>query len=193
MPKFAGGHPVRSLAATSLILGLLASSIAAAHSRLLPAGIIPPRSTNSGIKTGPCGGLPRVTPKVLQMGSSVLVEWEETINHPGYFMISFSQAGDTNFQLLATIQATQNDPIGAVTHKYSATVQLPAVTCDACTIQLIQVMTENPAAPTNYYSCGDIQLVANPMTVTTTTLPVGSPTASTTTTTIPPLDPTSCH
>ena len=43
-----------------------------AHARLLPNGLVPPRSTNAGIKIGPCGGIPRtLTPKVLQAGSTI--------------------------------------------------------------------------------------------------------------------------
>lgn len=135
---------------------LLVSSVAGAHSRLKATTEIKTRSTDPGIKTGPCGLYPKVAPAILTSGQTITVTWEETIYHPGRFEFYFSQAGETNFQLLKSVENTQNNT--AVPHQYSTTVTLPNVACDSCTFQMIQVMTENPAAPTNYYSCADMQL-----------------------------------
>lgn len=137
---------------------LFVSSVAGAHSRLKASTGINTRGTDPGVKTGPCGLYPKVTPAVLTSGQTLTVTWEETIHHPGRFEFYFSQAGEANFQLLKTVENTQND--NNVPHQYSTTVTLPNVTCDSCTFQMIQVMTENPAAPTNYYSCADMQLKA---------------------------------
>ncbi|MGD8641888.1 MAG: hypothetical protein PVG89_14735, partial [Gammaproteobacteria bacterium] len=72
--------------------------MAYAHARFLTDGIVPPRSNNDGIKSGPCGSDPRSTnPAVFRPGQQITVEWEETINHPGYFTIAFSPANDTGF------------------------------------------------------------------------------------------------
>lgn len=142
-----------------LILVLLfVSSVAGAHSRLKATTEVQTRSTDPGVKTGPCGLYPKVAPAILKPGQAINVQWEETIHHPGRFEFYFSQAGDANFQLLKTVENTQNDT--NVPHQYSTIVILPNVSCDACTFQMIQVMTENPAAPTNYYSCADMQLKA---------------------------------
>jgi hypothetical protein len=133
-----------------------------AHARLLPAGSLPPRSTSPGIKTGPCGGLPRsATPTVLVMGSDIQVQWEETFNHPGRFEIYFSPAGETGWTLLKTVPDDKNLSTD-LPHAFSTTVTLPNVQCTDCVIQLIQVMTENPAFPSLYYSCADIVLQSTP-------------------------------
>lgn len=137
---------------------LFVSSVAGAHSRLKPTAEIKTRSTDPGVKTGPCGGYAKVAPAVLTGGQTITVTWEETIHHPGRFEFYFSQAGESAFQLLKSVENTQNDT--NVPHQYSTQVTLPNVTCDSCTFQMIQVMTENPAMPTNYYSCADMQLKA---------------------------------
>lgn len=137
-----------------------------AHARWTLNGTLTPRSTNAGIKTGPCGGFQRIaTPKVFQAGSSINVEWEETINHPGRFEIYFSPADDANFVLLKTIIDTKNGGLS------STSITLPNTACTACTLQLIQVMTENPDSPSLYYSCADIQLTEPSSNTTPTTTP----------------------
>lgn len=131
-----------------------------AHARWSLTGNTPPRNTSTGLKNSPCGGVVRgSTPKVFQAGSTITVQWEETINHPGRFEIYFSPANDNNFTLLKTITDTLDD--GSTPHQYSTSITLPNVNCAACTLQLIQVMTENPASPSLYYSCSDIQLTGS--------------------------------
>ena len=124
-----------------------------AHTRWSLSGNLVPRSTSSGLKTGPCGGIARTSnSKIFQTGSTITVSWEETINHPGRFEIYFSPANDANWVLLKTIVDVQNGGFG------SATITLPSAPCTACTLQMIQVMTEDPNNPSLYYSCADIQL-----------------------------------
>ena len=129
-----------------------------AHTRLLPAGNTPPRSNSSGLKSGPCGGIAKGTPQAtFNAGQIVKVQWEETIDHPGYFEISISSDNDQTFTLLTTVQDTLND--GNTPHRYEVDVQLPAgLNCNNCTIQMVQWMTENPANPTPYFSCADITI-----------------------------------
>lgn len=147
-----------------LLLSTMLATPAFGHARFKLDGMLKPRTTDTGLKTAPCGGAARTTaPVTLAPGQKMTVEWEETIDHPGFFRISFSPADDLGFEanvLLDNIADTQND--GLVPHFYRADVTLPNQTCTACTLQLIQVMTENPLAPTNYYSCSDIQLGAAP-------------------------------
>lgn len=144
------------------VILIFAPALASAHARFDPAGNVPPRNSSAGLKTGPCGGVARTsTPKVLQQGSMVRIDWQETVQHPGRFEIYFSQSGDTNFTLLKTIIDTK-DSSTDLPHNYNDMIQLPNVVCDTCTLQLIQVMTENPASPSLYYSCADIQLQAGP-------------------------------
>src|SRR5262249_25377245 len=97
-------------------------------------------------------------PKAFAPGSTVTVQWQETINHPGRFEFYFSEANDTNWMLIKTVVDDQDNNV--LPHNYSTTITMPNLPCTACTLQMIQVMTENPAAPSYYYSCGDIQLQA---------------------------------
>lgn len=143
-----------------LILLVGESTDVLAHARLKIDGLVKPRSTNPGLKTGPCGNVARTTtPTVLTPGQTIDIEWEETIDHPGSFKFSFSPANDQGFDtnLIKEVVDTQNT--APLPHFYKTTLTLPNISCTACTLQLIQVMTDsNPAS--FYYSCADIQLVA---------------------------------
>lgn len=155
-----------------LLMILLSTNQAHAHANLKVNGNIPPRSADTGLKVAPCGNIARTsTPKVLTPGSTVQVDWQETINHPGRFEFYWSNANDANFTLLATVQDNQNGT-NDLPHSYSTMITIPSTPCSACTLQLIQVMTENPAAPSYYYSCADIQTQS----VTTTPPPTPTPT-----------------
>lgn len=148
---------------SKLILGFLFSFplVALGHARLVAPA---PRNAGSGIKTGPCGNIPRTTtPTVLVAGSQLTVRWEETINHPGRYYISFSPSGDQGFDQnrLATVVDTQDTAIGTgPNHQYSSVITVPNTPCTDCTLQLIQSMEENPQAPSLYYSCADIQIIS---------------------------------
>lgn len=150
---------------TLLLAALSASSTDThAHARWLLDGIIKPRTPSTELKTAPCGGIARGdTPAIFTPGQTLTVQWEETIDHPGYYVISFSPAGDSNFDqyiLAPKIPDTQNNT--PTPHVYQAQITLPDQACTQCTLQLIQVMEENPLIPVNYYSCADIQLLADP-------------------------------
>lgn len=132
-------------------------SIGLGHARLVTPT---PRSNDSGIKSGPCGGLARsANPTVLLGGQSLAISWQETVNHPGKFLFALSMANDSFTQNL--ISVTDNQDGGGLPHNFSTVVQIPNVNCDSCTIQMIQSMEENPNAPTYYYSCADIRIVAS--------------------------------
>ena len=145
---------------TATVIALtLAGSVTFAHARLVFPS---PRNNNAGIKTGPCGGLAHSTdPTIVQAGQNVTVSWEETVNHPGKFLFALSMANDADFQSnpLGTMIDTQND--GQTPHSYTMTLTMPNVVCDSCTIQMIQSMEENPNAPSYYYSCADVKIVAS--------------------------------
>lgn len=148
------------VASLSLFILSTFETDAFAHTRLKVDGLIKPRSIADGLKTGPCGNVPRTNiSALLAPGQTVDVEWEETIDHPGSFKFSFSSANDLGFEtnLLKEIPDTQNS--GPLPHLHKTSITLPNVTCSACTFQLIQVMTDS-TPPTFYYSCADIQLVA---------------------------------
>lgn len=168
----------------------LASVTAGAHARLKAGGNFPPRSTDPGIKVGPCGPAARTTPVVYRPGQTVTVEWEETIKHTGKFQFYFAPANDTPlFTGSGTpptpiLEVPENPNMPAIT-SYSAQLTLPNITCDACTLQMIQVMLDNhPTMPTYYYACADVKLA--PSSPTPTPTPGGSPTP----TPIPAASPT---
>jgi len=130
------------------------------HARLVSPT---PRTSDSGLKTAPCGNRPRTAnPTVLTAGSQLIVRWTETQDHVGRYIIAFSAANDQNFlnPPLGTVIDAQNVGGGSVNHSYSTTVTVPTTPCENCTLRLIQSMEENPASPSLYYSCADIRIVA---------------------------------
>lgn len=156
-----------------VILGLVVATPAFAHARLKPGGTLAPRDTNSGIKTGPCGATPITTDPakrtLLTPGQTLTISWEETVNHTSYFRIAYSLDGRTGFDQHVLLDKIVDNQSGAINfsnpatyHQFSATVQVPNIECEQCTIQLIQVMLDNPASPSNYYSCADVRITSKP-------------------------------
>jgi len=93
----------------------LFSSLGWGHARLVTPT---PRSNDSGIKSGPCGGLSRsLNPTVLQGGQSLAISWQETVNHPGKFLFALSMNNDTFSTSLASVVDNQNG--GGLPHSYS--------------------------------------------------------------------------
>ena len=145
--------PLRLVLATALTLAT--SSTAWPHVRLL----YPRPRVQASLKVGPCGGVARTSsPIVLEAGSEIEVEWDEFVDHPGYYQIFFSMGGDKDFILLLD-QIEDRRPPSSGPNLYRATVTLPSTPCEQGTLQLIQVMTENPSRPSLYFSCADIRLV----------------------------------
>ena len=131
-----------------------------AHARLKSDGILIPRSNSAGLKTGPCGGVTRTNSSVeLTAGETITITWEETVQHPGRYEFSISLANDQNFVRMLVVPDTQ-DNRNDLPHQYSASFTVPSIACEACTFQMIQVMTENPNNPSLYYSCADIKIIA---------------------------------
>lgn len=153
---------VSGMLAITTALSLCFSSPVSAHARWSLDGTTPPRDNNAGIKTGPCGGVARTNnPAVFAPGETITVNWVETIDHQGHFIISFSAANDEGFEqnvLKGGAEQLPDDQNGTpLPHQFSTTITLPNVECEACTLQLIQYMERSM---TNYYSCADIKLVA---------------------------------
>jgi hypothetical protein len=129
-----------------------------------------PRTTDiragTSIKTGPCGPYAPGTGArtTLTAGSTFTVEFDETINHTGYFQLFYSEVRDTNFVLIQDRIPHSNaapSPSFANPRPYSTTITVPNVSCSECTLQLIQVM-EDRSPPTLYFSCADIAIVGGP-------------------------------
>src|SRR3954468_24630007 len=99
----------------SLTLAVLPTS-ALAHTRLLSPA---PRNTSDALKdpNGPCGNVPRTTINTeYTMGQTVKLDWEETVNHSGCFLISLSPANDLGFVLRKNVA---HSGVGAVPRPYS--------------------------------------------------------------------------
>ena len=167
-----------SIAASTALV--LASASAAAHVRFItptPRHPTPQREDNT-IKTAPCGVAndsrttdeTRVT--VYEPGETITVEFDETIDHPGFYRISFDDDGQDAFVAPLSRSAVMDTPVLPVLLDdiedhgpggYSVEVTLPNIECENCTLQLIQVMSSGQswAADDIYYTCADIALRAS--------------------------------
>ena len=142
----------------------------------------PSRYGDSVLKEGPCGlagGGRSDNVTVLEPGARLEVVWDEYVNHPGHFRISFDVAGDGDFVDPACLSGcdTRSPEIDTYSNatvllddipdtpqggESRATVTLPDIECDRCTLQVIQVMYDKPpyTVPGNdiYYQCADLVL-----------------------------------
>ncbi len=161
------------------------ASLASAHVRLVsptpryatPSG----RDTGVDIKDGPCGrlnGTTRTTDTnritVYQPGQTIAVQFNETINHTGWFRIAFDDNGQDAFVTPLSTAMVQMGPTFTlpvladnITDNMNGgmrtvMVTLPNVQCENCTLQLIQVMDTGTmtswAADDIYYTCADIAI-----------------------------------
>lgn len=122
-----------------------------------------PRVDNDGLKSGPCGpGSTRTdTPMIVAPGSTLTVQWLETVNHPGYFRLALSMGGDQGFDDHVLADDIADQDCQATPCNYTEEVQLPDVECLECTLQLIQFMgTAEPYSP--YFSCADLMITNDP-------------------------------
>jgi MYXO-CTERM domain-containing protein len=167
---------------------LLAPGVAAAHIRITS----PTPRSSTVLKDRHCGmaGLPRANVHTARPGSALHLEWDEYVQHPGWFRIAFQQNGDTfeippasngktgtgnasNFPTenrtgqtdVATGSVILVDRIPDGTTR--ADIVLPDVECTNCTLQVIQVMndkppySELPGSNDIYFACVDLVLSAN--------------------------------
>jgi MYXO-CTERM domain-containing protein len=167
-----------SIAASTALV--LVSAHAAAHVRLVtptPRHPTPDREDDT-IKTAPCGVAnderttdeTRIT--VYEPGETITVEFNETIDHPGFYRVSFDDDGQDAFDApmsRSEVMATPALPVlldDIEDHGpggYSVEVTLPNVECENCTLQVIQVMSSGQSwgADDIYYTCADIAIRAS--------------------------------
>jgi MYXO-CTERM domain-containing protein len=140
-------------------LALCLSSTAQAHIELVSPA---PRTLDQ--KAGPCGaaGSVRGPAQTFQPGETITVEWDETVDHPGHYRLSFDLDGN-DFQ--NPNQPDDNYPetlVDQITDKsggsYSQEITFPDQECDNCTLQLMQIMTTNVPYNSFYFACSDIVL-----------------------------------
>ncbi len=141
-----------------------ASGTAGAHARLtapVPRNEFDDITDTNAEHPSPCGG-PRSTVVMAQpVGNTIVVTWDETIDHQGHYEILFSMASDLNFTFLTDPSGVTLDNItdvqgGTLPHHYTQTVKLPSTPCPACTLQVKQFML----GAGYYMSCADMQLTA---------------------------------
>lgn len=133
-------------------------------------------------KAAPCGGAGTASGIVttVEAGSQLTVTWQETILHPGHFRLSIAtnQAhfmtptpvldnGGTNCAS-APIESSPTYPTiadGLFVHTaaapngtYSATLTVPMMSCENCTLQLMQFMASH-SPPCFYYQCANLRIV----------------------------------
>jgi hypothetical protein len=167
-----------TLAVFTTFLALATPSLAAAHLELVDP---PNRYGQWTQKKAPCGegnGARGDQFTVFEPGQTITVSWDEFIDHPGHFRVAFDADGQDDFvdpiclsgcdTRQPTIEEYNNDAVllDGITDKsggvYEVEVELPDVTCDDCTLQVIQVMYDKPPyeLPGNdlYYNCADLEL-----------------------------------
>ncbi|HTV17533.1 MAG TPA: SCE4755 family polysaccharide monooxygenase-like protein [Polyangiaceae bacterium] len=158
---------------------------ASAHIRLLDP---PPRyelqgGSDNGIKSCPCGlgGSNRICNvaqdgsdpdrstrvSTFEAGSTIMLRFEEFVNHAGRFRVAFDPDGADVSDFNANILNDVQDPANANGMVWEIPVTLPNMTCENCTLQLVQAMEvdqntriADPSNISSYYSCVDIRLVA---------------------------------
>ncbi|MFT6395324.1 MAG: hypothetical protein ACJAYU_000066, partial [Bradymonadia bacterium] len=159
-----------------LSLALLVFGFAAPASAHM---IISSHETRDGadeIKDGPCGldGSTRgdVT-HTFEAGSTIQLEWDEFVAHPGYYRIAFDADGQDDFvdpadynDLYTNDSVLVDDLFPHERNEVDGTwvyeLELPNTPCTNCTLQLVQMMTDKPpyVVGTNdlYFNCLDLVL-----------------------------------
>ncbi|MBK6920291.1 MAG: lytic polysaccharide monooxygenase [Deltaproteobacteria bacterium] len=129
------------------------AAVAQAHSRWVDP---PARSLADGLTDGPCGGVaPTATITELPAGGTVELAWIITQPHGGSFRVALGSSDDLGFDDAVLFER----PEEGLPQDVTQAVELPACTCDACTLQLLQLTASGNGG---YYSCADVRLVADP-------------------------------
>ena len=186
-------HKYLSALVVLLAWAALAGS-AQAHIKLIkPEPWINEDDSGGPQKGGPCGpgGFDDVQPVPVSMkvttvtaGDMLMVEFEETIHHPGWFRIAlaedpndfeeiaFPNTNNCTYDMSKVPTAPHGNvladglgmdtDIGGPNRKFMEMVKLPDMPCEKCTLQVIQVMADALHAPPGciYYHCAELKIVA---------------------------------
>lgn len=109
-----------------------------------------PRSPESGLKLGPCGGVYANGAQYTQISPGPFpIVFEEAIFHSGApFRIALSGPSATgsipadSFEQCILLNHIPHNDRGTANQFYVITVNIPDVNCSACALQVIQVMTD---------------------------------------------------
>jgi hypothetical protein len=162
---------------------LLLSRPAHAHFKLTaPPDWLVTNDDGDPQKLSPCGTTAgtrsnMVTP--VTAGSKLKVQWRETVGHPGHYRIAIAANRAQLVDPMAVVMmndcksaAIQNPPVapviadglfpktaGAAGRMYEHEITVPNMTCDRCTLQVLQFMSQHEPG-CFYYHCADIQITA---------------------------------
>lgn len=179
----AAGYGAPSMARLLPAVLVLVATSALAHIHLdAPPSFQVTDALGNPQKTAPCGGAGTASNVVttVEAGSTLTVTWTDTIPHPGHYRISVApnqgdfvtpvpvlNNGGTNCQS-APIEANPVLPTvadGVFPHTTGATgmvrsydITVPMMSCDNCTLQLMQFMASH-APPCFYYQCATLRIV----------------------------------
>jgi hypothetical protein len=135
-----------------------------------------PRDQQDGYKDGSACGVGFAATQPLTTyapGQSLNVQWLETVDHPGCFLVEFSAKGDQDFQVLGRKSHSNPPPPDAATsaepRHWSLDVTLPMTPCSGCALRLRQLMLDadvaadacsatNAAPGSIYTTCANIAL-----------------------------------
>jgi MYXO-CTERM domain-containing protein len=181
---------MRSLALITLTVSLaLVAGEASAHIQLMS-----PIQRHTEQKAGPCGvgpddaRGPNVT--TYKPGETITVVFDEHVNHPGHFRISFDDDGHDGFadpEAYDDYYTNEYVLLDQIADKeggiYEVEVTLPNIECENCTLQVQQTMTDKPPfGPAGgvdfYWQCADIRLEGELAGTTTDTTTTGEPGSS---------------
>lgn len=152
---------------------LLAPTIASAHVELLNPDA---RYNADHQKYDPCGHPDNPPGKAVvatyQAGETITLRFDEYVQHTGHFRVALDPTGTDNFTSPTNFDDFYNSPEvlldnisdGLDGGLHEIQVTLPDTPCNPCTLQLIQVMTDDGAwGPGNddlYFQCADIVIEA---------------------------------
>ncbi len=170
--------PARAAGVASLIAlaGATWAASLSAHALLeTPA----PRDQRDGYKDStPCGVTRASTQPHTSYapGQQLSVDWLETVDHAGCFLVELSLEGDLDFQILGRLSHADppppEGPTSAAPRRWSLPVTLPNVSCQDCTLRLRQIMADEdldgdacppPTPPPGsvYTTCANISIASS--------------------------------
>jgi len=135
-------------------------------------------------------GTPTNAVTKMQGGQKLHIKVQETIFHPGHYRVALAvhsraelppdpevttrDTGRGPWSVSALIQNSVRLPVladGLFVHTtrqtgpFETDIQLPNITCDKCTLQIVEFMAEhglNPDGGYSYHHCADLQITADP-------------------------------
>jgi len=153
------------------VIALLGPGRALAH-----LDVISPTPRSQQLKQGPCGGgSDESRGEVVHSfrpGQTITVTWDEYVDHPGHYRISFDPDGQDDFVDPASFTDVSGNAavlIDGIPDRegggsYTQEVTLPTEPCERCTLQVVQVMTDKPPYGDGndlYYQCVDLVISAD--------------------------------